>query len=66
MDAEMKKTATDTWSWLNVPFGKGNLIAFSPGYGDGEYVTYAGLNAVGEVSVLVTDFAVASDETHAD
>lgn len=62
MDAEMKKTAVDTWSWLNVPFGKGNLIAFSPGYGDGEYLTYAGLDASGEVSVLVTDFGVASDE----
>jgi len=58
MDAEMKKTAVDTWSWMNMPFGKGNLVAFSPGWGDGEYVTYAGFDSTGAVSVVVTDFSV--------
>lgn len=66
MDAAMQKTAVDTWSWLNVPFGKGNLIAFSPGCGDGEYVTYVGFDAAGEASVVVTDFGIASDEKDAD
>jgi len=59
MDSEMKKTQLPTWSWLNLPFGKGNLIAFSPGYGDGEYLTYAGFNRDGAISVVVIDFGVA-------
>jgi hypothetical protein len=62
MDAEMKKTTVDTWSWLNVPFGRGNLIAFSPGYGDGEYVTYLGFDAKGKAAVVVTDFDIVSNE----
>jgi hypothetical protein len=61
MDAEMKKSAVNTWSWLNVSFGQGNLIAFSPGWGDGEYVTYVGLDAKGSVAVVVTDFQVVSE-----
>jgi hypothetical protein len=65
MDAEMKKTQVDTWSWLNVSFGRGNLIAFSPGYGDGEYATYVGLDAEDKVAVVVTDFDVVSDEKDA-
>ena len=59
MDSEMKKTQVPTWSWLNIRFGKGNLIAFSPGYGDGEYLTYAGFNQAGAISVVVVDFGVA-------
>ncbi len=63
MDAEMKKTEVPTWSWLNMPFGNGNPVAFSPGYGDGEYLTYAGFESGGVVTVVVTDFSIVqSDE----
>ena len=63
MDAEMKKKEVPTWSWLNVPFGSGNLVAFSPGYGDGDYLTYAGFGSSGAVTVVVTDFSIfQSDE----
>ncbi len=58
MDAEMKKTEVPTWSWLNVPFGNANLVAFSPGYGDGEYLTYAGFETGGAIAVAVTDFCI--------
>ena len=58
MIAEMEKTYTNTWSWLDMKFGEGNLIAFSSGYGDGAYATYAGYGANGELCVVVTDFGV--------
>ncbi len=58
MIAEMDKTYRHTWSWLDLKFGDGNLIAFSSGYGDGMYATYAGFDAEGEVPVVVTDFGV--------
>lgn len=60
--AEMEKTYRHTWSWLDMKFGDGNLIAFSSGYGDGLYASYAGRDADDEVSVVVTDFAVVPDE----
>jgi hypothetical protein len=41
-----------------MKFGEGNLIAFSSGYGDGAYATYAGYNANGELCAVVTDFGV--------
>jgi hypothetical protein len=56
--AEMDKTYQHTWSWLDMKFGESNLIAFSSGYGDGVYATYAGFDADGEVSVVVTDFSI--------
>jgi hypothetical protein len=62
MMAEMDKTYRHTWSWLDMKFGRGNLIAFSSGYGDGVYATYAGFDSNGEVAVVVTDFAVLPDE----
>jgi len=58
MIAEMNKTYRHTWSWLDMMFGDANLIAFSSGYGDGMYASYAGFDADGEVSVVVTDFSV--------
>jgi hypothetical protein len=63
--AEMDKTYQHTWSWLDMRFGESNLIAFSSGYGDGMYATYAGFDADGEVSVVVTDFRVIPVETSA-
>ncbi len=53
---EMEKTYRNTWSWLNHPLGAANLIAFSTGYGDGRYATYAGLDVAGKIVVIVTDF----------
>ena len=62
MMAEMAKTYRDTWSWLNMEFGEGNLIAFSSGLGDGLYATYAGLDSEGEVVVVVTDFMILDED----
>lgn len=55
---EMDKTYKNTWSWLNTPIGAGNLVAFSSGYGDGFYATYAGRDSEGSIAVVVTDFGV--------
>ena len=64
MIAEMDKTYRHTWSWLDMSFGDGNLFAFSSGYGDGMYATYAGFDPAGEVSVVVTDFSVVPIDEH--
>ena len=58
MIAEMDKTYRHTWSWLDMKLGGGNLIAFSSGYGDGSYASYAGFDSERHVSVVVTDFAI--------
>lgn len=58
IDAEMEKTYRHTWSWATMNIGDGNLVAFSSGFGDGVYGTYAGLDTDGEVCVVVTDFSV--------
>jgi len=60
VSAEMDKTYRHTWSWLDMKFGDANLIAFSSGDGDGMYATYAGFDSEGEVTAVVTDFAVVS------
>jgi len=65
MTAEMDKTYRPTWSWLDMSFGDTNLIAFSSGYGDGLYATYAGFGSDGAVSVAVTDFSVIPLENNA-
>ncbi|QDT28355.1 hypothetical protein Enr10x_36970 [Gimesia panareensis] len=54
----IERTYVNTWGWLDLPFGKGNLVAFSSGFGDGFYATYAGFDADGKLAVVVTDFAV--------
>jgi hypothetical protein len=58
MIAEMERTYTHTWSWIDMKFGDGNLVAFSSGYGDGVYATYAGFDSDGDLCVVVTDFGV--------
>lgn len=57
---EMEKNYVHTWDWTNYKFGEGlpNLIAFSSGFGDGIYGSYAGFDSTGEVSVVVTDFGI--------
>jgi Protein of unknown function (DUF4241) len=62
MMTEMEKNYRDTWDWLNMKFGDGNLIAFKSGLGDGVYATYAGLDPQGEVAVVVTDFMVLDED----
>lgn len=61
---EFDKTYVHTWSWTNYALGDGqqNLVAFSSGYGDGVYASYAGFDSDGEVSIVVTDFGVAELE----
>jgi hypothetical protein len=56
--SEMHKTYKNTWSWLNTELGEGNLVAFSSGYGDGVYATYAGRDPIGQISAVITDFGV--------
>jgi Protein of unknown function (DUF4241) len=58
MIAEMDKTYIHTWNWLNMTFGEANLIAFSSGFGDGVYATYAGYDKEGQISAVVTDFGI--------
>src|SRR4051812_7009396 len=48
-DAELKKTYVPTWDSLNLPYGDGNLVAFSSGEGDGRYATYAGRDETGAI-----------------
>lgn len=56
---EMEKTYVHTWSWVNWPLPAGpNIVAFSSGYGDGMYPTFAGLDSSGDVVAVVTDFMV--------
>lgn len=59
---EMEKTYRHTWSWLDMKFADANLIAFSSGLGDGVYATYSGVDANGEICVLVTDFGAVAPE----
>ena len=58
LTAEMDKTYKNTWSWLDTKLGEGNLVAFSSGYGDGVYATYAGRDSDEQISAIVTDFGV--------
>ncbi len=55
---EMEETEVNTWSWADMPFGKGNMIVFSSGFGDGVYATYVGFDEGGKVIAVVADFAV--------
>jgi len=57
--------------WTDVPIDPtngANLIAFTAGYGDGEYPSYWGVDDQGEICCFVTDFLVlvdnVEDEAH--
>jgi hypothetical protein len=58
--AEFEKHSVRTWDWLDYKLGNGeqNLVAFTSGFGDGFFATYAGFDADSEISVVVTDFGV--------
>jgi hypothetical protein len=62
MIAEMEKTYRHTWSWLDMKFGGANVMAFSSGFGDGVYASYAGIDASGVLCVVVTDFGVVAEK----
>jgi len=50
-----------TAAWANVPVStatQANLIAFSSGWGDGGYASFWGYDARGQLTRLVTDFAL--------
>jgi hypothetical protein len=60
--AEISQAKQTEWKAHDMKFGDANLIAFSSGFGDGAYATYAGLDAQDQVAVVVTDFAVIDRE----
>jgi hypothetical protein len=62
--AEMEKTYVDTCSWANIlldPAGL-NVVIFSAGFGEGPYASYFGRDERGQVTRLVTDFAIFEHE----
>ncbi len=57
----MEKTYVHTWSWLDVvldPAKGANVVAFSSGWGDGQYPSFWGFDETGAVACLVTDFGL--------
>lgn len=63
--AEMKKNSLGThgltvrWADMRVSDDtEANIIAFSSGWGDGSYASYWGYDASGNLTSLVTDFAL--------
>ena len=58
---QLGQNEVPTWTTANVVLDEAtgaNLIAFSSGFGDGDYPSYWGLDAAGRPVVLVTDFGV--------
>jgi hypothetical protein len=58
LEKEMKKTYRHTRSWVHVQTEGGSAAIFSSGYGDGQYLSYFGLDRAGEPVALVTDFEI--------
>ena len=58
LTAEMENPEMNHLNGFNVQVGPVNLIAFSSGYGDGIYGTFAGFDTHGNVCAVVTDFGV--------
>ena len=58
IEKEMKKTYRHTRSWVHVQTDAGSAAIFSSGEGDGQYLSYFGLDQAGEPVVLVTDFGI--------
>lgn len=62
--ADMDRTYVETWSWARVEVEhdpRHVVIAFSSGFGDGFYPTYAGHDAGGALVCLLTDFGLVDD-----
>jgi hypothetical protein len=66
--AEMERNSVGkygTAGWADVRVGtstEANIIAFSSGWGDGSYASFWGFGASGELTSLVTDFALFPDD----
>lgn len=61
--AELQKHYVNTWDWADVRLDArimANVVLFSAGYGDGDYASYFGRDAAGNVTCLVTDFNIVS------
>jgi hypothetical protein len=43
---------------LAVDIGSANVVAFDPGWGEGVYSLYAGIDADGNLAALVADFDI--------
>jgi hypothetical protein len=61
--AALQSSYVDTWSWvrLEIEGGPHVMAAFSTGFGDGWYPTWAGRDAGGVLACLVTDFGIVDD-----
>jgi hypothetical protein len=66
--AEMEKNSfgkhplTAGWANMKVSDTEANIIAFSSGWGDGDYASFWGYGASGNLTSLVTDFAIFSTD----
>lgn len=49
-------------SYVNLKYGKGNLIAFSTGWGDGAYNSFLGKDKNGNPVEIITDLGISSWE----
>lgn len=59
--AEMELNSCGSASWADVLVVEStgaNVITFSSGWGDGEYASFWGYDASGELTCLITDFAL--------
>lgn len=50
--------------WCNINLEVGNIIAFSSGWGDGSYPTFAGFDEDNQLVAVVTDFMCIYHEFH--
>lgn len=62
---KMSKTYVDTWDWVDECLDGetgANVITFKSGWGDGCYASYFGYDEDGNITNLITDFAVLDDQ----
>jgi len=58
LEHKAKQKGTSFGNLSDKHLGKGNILTFSSGFGEGFYQTYIGKNAEGEITRVVTDFKV--------
>ena len=55
----LDQNSNNSWTWANLivnETNQGNVIAFSSGWGDGQYPTYFGYDEQERLTNVVTDF----------
>lgn len=52
-----------TWGWLDAKLSDANIVMFSTGAGDGQFLSFWGYDAKNELAELVTDFETLMEET---